>query len=45
MGLNVRNPILTKQDKNQPAELQRLARILKFCMEQVCLLQYFLDNE
>ena len=33
---------LTKQGSDQSAQLQRLARILKFCMEKVLIL-YFLD--
>ena len=28
------------QDSNQPTELQRLARMLKFCVEQVYQLYY-----
>ena len=35
---------LTMQDSNQPTQLQRLARMLKFCVEQVYQL-YFPASE
>ena len=35
---------LTRSGSNQPAQLKRLARILKFCLELVLLL-YFPDSE
>ena len=32
---NLPSGLLTKQDSNQSPQLQRLARILKFCLKQV----------
>ena len=35
---------LTREDSNQPAQLQKLARILKLCKEQVYI-SYYLSSE
>ena len=44
MGENMSSGCLTKYGQSQPAQLQRLARTLKFRMEQVRFL-FFPDRE
>ena len=45
-GPNARKPVfaVSDQERLKPAQLRRLARLLKFCMEQVSLL-FIPDSE